>query len=107
MNILPILASKVCDLNTQFNWGTIGNCFATTPLLGLDLSWILILIFFVLMVLVSNLKMGVWYIIAAVLAWFLLVSVPGNDIIFVIWLVVSFLIPALILIPGFKKFIDR
>jgi len=105
--MISMLVSKVCDLNTSFTWGEIGNCYATTPFLGLDMMWVLILIFFVLMVLMANLKMGVWYIIAAVLAWFLLVSVPGNEVVFVIWAVISFLIPALMLIPAFKKIIDR
>jgi len=106
MNLM-LLVSKVCDLNTSFNWGQIGNCYATTPLLGLDIAWVLLLVFFALMVLYANLKIGVWYIIASVLAWFLLVSVPGNDVVFIIWLVVTFLVPALMLIPAFKKFIDR
>ena len=104
---MPILVSTICDLNTNFNWGQIGSCFISSQGLGLDLSWILILLFFVLMVLFANLRIGVWYAIASVLALFFLMSNPGNDIVFIIWVFVTILIPALMLIPAFKKFVDR
>jgi hypothetical protein len=102
-----ILASRVCDLNTSFNWGQLGDCYLNNPLIGGEISLFLILIFFVLITLFANLKMSVWYIIAAVLAWFLLVSFPGNDIVYMIFIIVSFVIPALMLIPAFKRFVDK
>jgi hypothetical protein len=105
MNIL-LLTSCVLDPST-FSWGFLGQCFVESNLIGLDLSWIFILIFFVLMVLMGNLRIGVWYSIAGVLTSFLLVSVPGNSVVLVIWAIVIFLIPALMFIPAFKKFVDR
>lgn len=97
----------MCDLNTGFNWGQIGACYTSNLALGPELSWILILVFFVLMVLFANLKIGVWYAIASVITLFLMISNPKNDILLIIYLVVTLLIPALMLIPAFKKFVDR
>lgn len=102
---MPLLLSNICDLNTGFNWGEIGSCFISSQGLGLDLSWVLILVFFVLMVLMGNLRIGVWYSIASVLTLFFLVSNPGNDVVFFLWLFVTILIPALMLIPAFKKIV--
>jgi hypothetical protein len=97
----------MCDLNTGFNWGQIGACYSSNLSLGPELSWIVILVFFVLMVLFANLRVGVWYAIASVLTLFLMITNPGNDILLVVYVVTTLLIPAFMLIPAIKKFIDR
>ena len=106
--MIPILLSSVCDINSGFNWGQVGQCFTNTPYFGVELSFIAIIVFFVLIVLISNLRIGAWYAVAGVLATFFLVSgLPNEDVAFMIWIIVVLVLPATMFIPAIQKFINR
>lgn len=106
--MMPILLQSACDLNNSFNWGQIGTCLGSNVYIGTELSFFAILLFFVLIVLFSNLRIGVWYAIAGVVVtFFLRAELPNSDVAFMIWVFVIIIIPVLMFIPSIKKFIDR